>query len=330
MQPTAPPTIQPTVPPTIQPTLPPTSTIASTENTSICTSNDSLNVAFLLDNSGSVDATEWAYMRQLVIDLIERGLSNDSYAGIYAYSEPRRFGLIQDYTSRQDIDEIIAALERRNLGCDIAQNATNPNAYARCLAKETRTWDAMNRLLDDQWLYRFQCDDNCEDRQDVIVLITDGDPDRGCIGRGSPGRDPPCSNEPDGIYEPPVCPDLINRLNQTNAEIIVVGIGQGVDGSGDPIVPDWAPNITCLDYADNGLDVHWLPFFNSSKLDIIEPRIREKICAGLYPGDPNGRKPENGTQWFYPETGSTGPLAGGPGSGGGGGAGRPPGPPDER
>eukprot|EP00484_Ammonia_sp_Unknown_P007650 CAMPEP_0197072858 /NCGR_PEP_ID=MMETSP1384-20130603/210307_1 /TAXON_ID=29189 /ORGANISM="Ammonia sp." /LENGTH=683 /DNA_ID=CAMNT_0042511679 /DNA_START=46 /DNA_END=2097 /DNA_ORIENTATION=- len=263
----APTTVAPTTaaPTTSEPTISPTF--------SVCDSDDALNVAFILDESGSVDETEWGVITDFVDRVTQYDLSPISYVSLFEYASLANYDQFLDWTAVETAGDRSAVTT--------ALNANNYNP-----AGQTETWDAVNRVLDNYWDYRFSCTDGCETRSDLLFLVTDGEPT---------GHE--------------VCPDMIPRMNQSAVDVVIILI--------DPNGVLDETKVSCLDYQDNEVDVIKLPSFDSDAFNAIEGHIRNKTCSGLYPVGP-GERPENGSQWSYNGTVGLGPI---PTRGGGGGGG---------
>jgi len=134
----------------------------------------------------------------------------------------------------------------------------------------TYTWDATNRVLDNFFDYRQNCDDGCDTRADLLFLLTDGAP------------------------TDTVCDDMIPRVNASRVDIVIVGIGNDA--------ATWMDQIDCLDFKDNGDDIFFVTEFDSDGFNAIEGLIREKTCNGQNPAGDSDRE---GEAWVY-EDGSVG------------------------
>jgi len=214
-----------------------------------CDTNDAFNIAFLLDESGSVDSTEWDVILQFVSRIATFDVAGPSYVSLFEYASLVAFTQFQDWTNMATGEaDILKALER------------NPYNTAGL----TYTWDAVNRVLDEFYEYRTSCTDGCDTRQDLLFLLTDGTP------------------------TDTVCPDMIPRVNQSNVDIIIVGIGADAE--------DWMDEVSCLDYKDNGQDIFYVTEFDSDGFNAIEGMIRAKTCNG---DNSAGDSDRGGEPWFY-------------------------------
>jgi len=214
-----------------------------------CDTNDAFNIAFLLDESGSVDSTEWDVILQFVSRIATFDVAGPSYVSLFEYASLVAFTQFQDWTNMATGEaDILKALER------------NPYNTAGL----TYTWDAVNRVLDEFYEYRTSCTDGCDTRQDLLFLLTDGTP------------------------TDTVCPDMIPRVNQSNVDIIIVGIGADAE--------NWMDEVSCLDYRDNGQDIFYVTEFDSDGFNAIEGMIRAKTCNG---DNPAGEPDREGEAWQY-------------------------------
>jgi len=172
--PTPEPSAEPSTEPTVAPTFP------------VCDSEDALNIAFLMDESGSVDSEEWDVIVNFVDRIATYDVAGPSYVSLFEYASLPAFTQFLDWTSiTTDRDDVTSALNRNRY--------TTPGL--------TYTWDAVNRVLDEFWSYRKNCTDGCETRHDILFLLTDGAP----------------TDE--------VCPDMMERANTTTVDIVIIGIG---------------------------------------------------------------------------------------------------------
>jgi len=217
-----------------------------------CDTDDALNIAFLLDESGSIDRSEWKVITDFVDRVISFDIASTSYVSLFEYGSKKAYKQFLDFTPVTDTSVFSDALSLKS------------NSYNR--GGRTFTWDAVNRVLDRFWDYRSQCNDGCETRKDLLFLLTDG--------------------APSDI----VCPDMIDRVNKTDIDIVVIGV---------PVsAATWADQVSCLDYRDNEQDVYIIPEFDSDEFNAIEGAIREKTCNGLSPAG-NPVRPAPGSQWIY-------------------------------
>jgi len=155
-----------------------------------CDTDDAFNIAFLLDESGSVDEDEWDVIKQFVSRIATFDVAGPSYVSLFEYASLVAFTQFQDWTNLATGEQdIVNALER--------------NPYN--VPGLTYTWDAVNRVLDEFYEYRVTCTDGCDTRQDILFLLTDGTP------------------------TDQVCPNMIPRVNQSSVDIVIVGIGADAD-----------------------------------------------------------------------------------------------------
>lgn len=220
-----------------------------------CATDDAFNIAFVLDESGSVDSTEWGVILQFVERIATFDVAGPSYVSLFEYASLVAFTQFLDWTNLATGEAAIA-------------NALQRNPYNT--AGMTYTWDAVNRVLDEFYEYRQTCTDGCDTRQDILFLLTDGAPSDS------------------------VCPDMIARVNASNVDIVIVGIGEDAD--------TWMDRVECLDYRDAGEDIFYVTEFDSDGFNAIEGLIRSKTCNGENPAGPSDR---SGEPWVY-EDGSIG------------------------
>jgi len=161
-----------------------------------CDTDDAFNIAFLLDESGSVDSSEWDVILQFVSRIATFDVAGPSYVSLFEYASLVAFTQFQDWTNLATGEgDILRALER------------NPYNTAGL----TYTWDAVNRVLDEFYEYRQTCEDGCDTRKDLLFLLTDGTP------------------------TDQVCPNMIPRVNQSSVDIIIVGIGADAESWMDEV-----------------------------------------------------------------------------------------------
>eukprot|EP01083_Nonionella_stella_P077786 212566_1 len=297
LEPTCSPTHGPTmdtVPPTPGPTLPPTldtdspssaPTLATAAPSlspsiapvySVCATNDAWNIAWLLDESGSVAEPDWLNSLEFVDRIMQYDVPPDSSSTLFEFASYPGFEQFLDWNMVED------ASGSRDVWTDALLN----NAYNK--GGLTYTWDAVNRVLDEFWDYRFSCTDGCETRQDVLILMTDGRP------------------------TDQVCPNITNRVNQSDVDIIVIGVG---------MTKKETQSIKCLDVKDGGADVINVDSYDDIDLRSLELEVRDRLCDGQNP-PVTGNRPADGTEWVY-EDGSIGlgPIPTVDPDGGGGGPG---------
>lgn len=241
-----------------------------------CQSVDELNVVFILDESGSVDEAEWKVITDFVDRIIQYDLSPNSFVSLYEYASLPNFEQFLDWTQVES-----SPGDRSAFTAALSGNKYN-------VAGMTETWDAVNRVLDEYWNYRFSCTDGCEKRADIMFLITDGEP----TGHS-------------------VCPDMIERMQQSEVDVVVIMV--------DPTGTLDTTKVSCLDINDKGRDVITLNNFDSNSFNAIEDRIRSKTCSGNYPAG-LGNRPEAGTEWRYDGVVGLGPVPERNGGGKGGAA----------
>lgn len=218
-----------------------------------------MNIAFLLDESGSVDQSEWSVILQFVDRIVTFDVANDSYVSLFEYASLVAYSQFLEWTP-------IAT------GYGDVERALEKNPYNT--AGKTYTWDAVNRVLDEFYDYRKRCDDDCETRKDMLFLFTDGIP----------------SDE--------VCPRMIPRVNQSDVDIVIVGIGADAES--------WMDEVACLDYRDYGEDIFFVTEFDSVSFNAIEGMMRAKTCTGQSPA---GIADRGGLPWVYEDGNTTlGPV----------------------
>ena len=264
--PTTDPTTDPTeVPTSIRTTLEPTTPSPTTAMPSIaptyteCSTEDALNIAFLMDESGSVSYDDWQQVLQFVERIYTYDISPLSYVALYEYASLAAWTELVSFTGPKS--NTLPQMEILN---ELSTNRWTP-------AGQTETWDAVNRVLDDIHNYKTidncdgNIDDKCWQRSDILILITDGVPT---------GTD--------------VCGDMGIRMSQSDVDIVIILIDrENVDISA----------ISCLDINDNGQDIISLASFDSQEFIDIEERIRTKLCSGNNPQS-NGEQPEY-NPWQY-------------------------------
>ena len=125
--PTREPTSDPSASPTIQPTMAPTY--------EVCDTNDSLNIGFLMDESGSVSSDEWDVMVEFVSRIATYDVAGPSYVALWEYASLVAFDQFLDFT------EIGTTRD----GVDTVTNALDSNGYTP--VGTTETWDAVNRFV---------------------------------------------------------------------------------------------------------------------------------------------------------------------------------------
>ena len=157
-----------------------------------CDTDDAFNIAFVLDESGSVDIDEWGIIIQFVERLITFDVSPVSYVSLFEFASLANYRQFLKWTGPKSITEqtMINALYT---------NPYNPSG-------QTETWDAVNRVLDNFHDYKQNCDDNCYQRSDILFLVTDGEPTGNTV-----------------------CPDMIPRMQLSNVDIVVILIDPNGD-----------------------------------------------------------------------------------------------------
>ena len=113
--------------PTVQPTLAPTF--------EVCQENDTLNIGFLMDESGSVESAEWDVMVEFVSRIATYDLAGQSYVALWEFASLVAFDQFLDFTKIEDdrdgVTTVTTALESNNYNS----------------AGTTETWDAVNRFV---------------------------------------------------------------------------------------------------------------------------------------------------------------------------------------
>jgi hypothetical protein len=240
------------------PTSEPTTTLAPSPAPVFaeCASDDALNIAFVMDESGSVSSAQWDLMKTFVDRIATYDVAGPSFVSVFKYASLPAYTQFLDWTSVETgRDDITAALDN--------------NGYSD--GGLTGTWDAMNRVLDELYDYRQICTDGCDTRKDMIFLLTDGQP---------------TVRATNDAYND-VCPDMIPRVNSSNVDIVVIGVGD---------VSAFINDVACLDLRDDETEVFVVEDFNATQFIDIEEKIRAKTCSGLFPAGPSIR---NFTQWVY-------------------------------
>ena len=219
---------------------------------SVCNSTDAYNVAFLLDESGSVSRDEWDVIRSFVTRIIEDDVSDDSYVALYEYASLVSFDRFLDFTGPKSSE------------LSTMTSALVPARYST--TGITETWDAVNRVLDDFADYTTN-DIGAQQRNNILFLVTDGNPTDEAGDETKPAKF--ISNDYD------TCPYIENRLTQqfpnnyVDIVILVIDPDQDIDTT----------KIECLDYADGGNDIISITRFDSVGFTDIEGKLREKICT---------------------------------------------------
>jgi len=181
----SPTTREPSAKPTAEPSAP-TSDPTSFPTFPVCDTDDAMNIAFLMDESGSVDSEEWGIITEFVDRIATYDVSGKSYVSLFEYASLPVFTQFLDWTSIET-------------GRTAITNSLDRNPYT--VTGKTFTWDAVNRVLDEFWSYRKNCTDGCETRHDILFLLTDGAPSDS------------------------VCPDMEERASKTSVDIVIIGIG---------------------------------------------------------------------------------------------------------
>jgi len=151
-----------------------------------CDTDDAFNIAFLLDESGSVSTDEWDVIKTFVDRIATFDVAGPSFVSLFEYASLPAYTQFLGWTS---VETGAAAISR----------ALGRNPYNT--AGLTYTWDAVNRVLDEFFDYRQNCTDGCDTRADLLFLLTDGAPTDS------------------------VCDDMIPRVNASRVDIVIVGIG---------------------------------------------------------------------------------------------------------
>ena len=186
--PTPEPTDSPTTDPTKDPTTDPTSMPTESPTYSVCDTNDGLNVALLLDESGSIDNDEFNELLHFVDNIITYHLSPVSFVSVFEYASLAAFTQLINWQIIGD------SSNRANIVSDVYTNSYNQ-------AGLTFTWDAVSRVLDNIFDYRSTCSDGCQYRSDLLILITDGEP------------------------TDTVCPKIEQRMLLSDVDVVVIAVG---------------------------------------------------------------------------------------------------------
>jgi hypothetical protein len=153
-----------------------------------CARDAALDIAFLLDESGSIDAVEWQTMIDFVAQLIRRDINDASYVSL------------MEYANQEDFDQFLAFTSTAGSNKeDIIINALQTNAYTSTGA--TYTGYAIQRAIEAFAAWDASDDPNNE-RPNLLLVVTDG------------------------IPSVPVCSDASNVFNVESVEVVIVGIGQ--------------------------------------------------------------------------------------------------------
>eukprot|EP01084_Bolivina_argentea_P040554 74933_1 len=219
----------------------------------VCETEDAFNIAWLLDESGSVDLDEWNNVLSFVNRIHERDLPATSYSTLFEYASYAGFEHFLHWSPVED----------ENGDRSVFTQATESNHYNK--GGLTYTWDAVNRVLDAFWDYRFSCDDGCEQRSDVLIVMTDGRP------------------------TDTVCDDIVPRLEQTDIDVIVIGVN---------MTQSQIDSISCLDVKDGGADMLIVSSYSEIDMESLELEVRNRVCTGDNLVGP-GVRPLDGTQWVY-------------------------------
>jgi len=251
--------------PTTDPTTEPSMAPSAAPTFSVCTTDDALNIAFLMDESGSVSKDQWDLMVALVERVATYDVADTSYVSLFEFASLPTFTQFLDWTH-------VA------FGKTAISNALNNNIHTTM--GDTGTWDAVNRVLDEFQVYRENCGNGCDRRKDVLFLMTDGLP----------------TTTGNANYRD-VCPDLIPRVNSSNVDIVVIGVGD---------VSAFIDKVSCLDVRDDETEVYVVDDFNLTQFIELERKIREKTCSGLFPAGDSDRI---GSPWTYEDGNSSlGPV----------------------
>merc|ERR1719361_2391413 len=243
----------------------------------VCDTNDSLNIGFLMDESGSVSSSEWDVMVDFVKRIATFDVAGPSYVSLWEFASLVAFDHFLDFTK----------VDNDRSGITTVSDALDANNYNA--AGTTETWDAVNRVMDEFFYYRKNCTDGCDTRNDLLFVLTDGNPTT-MSGYG-------------------VCPALTPRVTASGIDIVLIAVGESEED-----IDEWLHNVTCLDTNDNQQDVFKVTEFTDAAFRELEGLIRNKTCNGL---NPAGESDRGGTAWVY-EDGSTGlgpvPTASGDGN----------------
>eukprot|EP01084_Bolivina_argentea_P278904 476689_1 len=156
----------------------------------VCSSNEALDIIFLMDESGSIDENEWGIIVNFVNRLIEYDVNDNSYVSLFEYSSTTKF---------QQFSNFILS---NNNGKQSLINAMNNNPWV--IGGYTFTGDAMIKTIKTFNDYNANNDAN-NDRNNVLFLITDGEP-----------TDTVCTTE------------LYSLLSISDIRIVLIGVGSGL------------------------------------------------------------------------------------------------------
>ena len=123
----------PTTSPTTSAPTAPTMTPSAAPTFTVCDTEDALNIAFLMDESGSVDSAEWDVMTNFVDRIATFDVAGPSYVSLFEYASLPAFKQFLDWTGIET-------------GKAAVTSALSTNPYNS--AGLTYTWDAVNRFAD--------------------------------------------------------------------------------------------------------------------------------------------------------------------------------------
>ena len=133
---TAAPTSEPSDAPTTEPTTAAPSVQPSVAPTyEVCNTNDSLNIGFLMDESGSVSSDEWDVMVEFVSRIATYDVAGPSYVALWEFASLVAFDQFLEFTE--------VSMDRS--GVTTVTDALDSNNYNA--AGTTETWDAVNRFV---------------------------------------------------------------------------------------------------------------------------------------------------------------------------------------
>ena len=116
---------------TTAPTANSTTTTTAAPTFTVCDTDDALNIAFLMDESGSVDKDEWVVMTNFVDRIVSFDIADPSYVSLFEYASLPDFKQFLVWTGIET-------------GKDAVTEALNTNPHSS--SGVTYTWDAVNRF----------------------------------------------------------------------------------------------------------------------------------------------------------------------------------------
>ena len=97
----------------------------------VCNTDDALNIAFLMDESGSVDKDEWVVMTNFVDRIVSFDIADPSYVSLFEYASLPDFNQFVGWTGIET-------------GKDAVTEALSNNPHSS--SGLTYTWNAVNRF----------------------------------------------------------------------------------------------------------------------------------------------------------------------------------------